>query len=134
MFYLVFRSRDFENWHQEHQYHLHCALHCRRSISNNTQTAYNTGLDLYIKFLLLLGETWSTSNLPPVSEKLLMRFATYCHEHKQLRYSTIKLYLCGVRFYYMKHGGINPMVNCGRQLGCLKSTLCALVHLLPCLF
>jgi hypothetical protein len=54
-----------------------------RQSTSNTQTAYNTGLDLYIKFLLLLGETWSTSNRPPVSEKLLMRFAAYCHEHKQ---------------------------------------------------
>jgi hypothetical protein len=29
----------------------------RQSISNNTQTAYNTGLNLYIKFFFLLGET-----------------------------------------------------------------------------
>jgi len=96
----------------------------RQSISNNTQTAYNTGLDLYIKCLLLLGETWSTSCLPPVSEKFVMRFAAYWHKHKQLRYSTIKLYLCGFIFYYMKHGGFNPMVNYGRQLECLKSILC----------
>lgn len=98
----------------------------RQSISNNTHTAYNTGFDLYIKFLLLLGEIWNTSSLPPVSEKLLMRFAAYCHEHRQLQYSTIKLYLCGVRFFYMKHGGFNPMVNHGRQLECLKSILCGI--------
>jgi len=35
-----------------------------------------------------------------------MRVAAYCQEHKQLRYSTT---MCGVRFYYMKHGGYNPM-------------------------
>ena len=62
----------------------------RQSISKNTQTAYNTGLYLYMQLLLLLGEAWSTSSLPPVSEKFLMRFSAYCHEHKQLRYSTIK--------------------------------------------
>lgn len=54
-----------------------------RQSTSNTQTAYNTGLDLYIKFVLLLGETWNTSNLPPVSEKVLIRFAAYCHEYKQ---------------------------------------------------
>ena len=54
-----------------------------RQSTSNTQTAYDTGLDLYIKFVLLLGETWNTSNLPPVSEMLLIRFAAYCYEYKQ---------------------------------------------------
>ena len=56
----------------------------------------------------------------------MIRFAASSHEHKQLRYSTIKLFLCGVIFYYVKHGGFNPMVNYGRQLECLKSILCGI--------
>jgi len=34
------------------------------------------------------------------------------------------MYLCGVRFYYMKNGGFNHMVNYRRHFECLKSISC----------
>ncbi|CAC5362450.1 unnamed protein product [Mytilus coruscus] len=75
-------------------------------LSNNTSSVYNTGIDLYIKFLLLNGSIWDKDGVSPVSESILMRFVAYCDEHKQLRHSTINLYLCGIRcgeFTVMDH-------------------------------
>ena len=80
-------------------------------------------MDLYTKFLLLQGEHIDKNGLPPVSERLLMRFVAYCDEHKKLRHSTIKLYLCGIGFYYLKHGGFNPLTSSGKLLECLSSIL-----------
>ncbi|XP_021346291.1 uncharacterized protein LOC110445819 [Mizuhopecten yessoensis] len=39
--------------------------------------------------------------MPPVSELLLMNFAAHCHQQLKLRYSTIKLYLCGIRHFFL---------------------------------
>ena len=52
-----------------------------------------------------------------------MRFAAYCDSQMQLHHSTIKLYLCGVRFYYIKYSLFNHLVKDGKTLECLKTTL-----------
>ncbi|KAJ8314560.1 hypothetical protein KUTeg_006710 [Tegillarca granosa] len=36
---------------------------------------------------------------PIVSENLLINFVTFCHQSLGLKYSTIKLYVCGIRFH-----------------------------------
>ena len=79
------------------------------AITDSTQTLYKAGYDLYKKFLLLHGNVWKSNEMPPVSENLLMRFVAFCDEHKHLKYNTVKLYLCGIRFYYLKHAGFNPL-------------------------
>ncbi|CAG2243511.1 unnamed protein product [Mytilus edulis] len=96
------------------------------SLSNNTTSVYKTGIELYTRFLLLDGLTWDKDSLPPVSETLLMRFVAYCAEHKQLCHSTIKLYLCGIRFHFLKYGGFNPLISFGKPLECLKTILIGL--------
>ncbi|XP_063418241.1 uncharacterized protein LOC134701028 [Mytilus trossulus] len=97
------------------------------AVADSTKALYNVGYEHYLKFLQLQGSTWSTFQLPPVSENLLMRFIAYCESNKHLRYSTIKSYLCGIRFYYLLKGGVNPLENfVGKPLPKLKSVLVGL--------
>ncbi|CAG2235998.1 unnamed protein product [Mytilus edulis] len=76
------------------------------AVADSTKALYNVGYEHYLKFLQLQGSTWSTFQLPPVSENLLMRFIAYCESNKHLRYSTIKSYLCGdplSRNFFISH-------------------------------
>lgn len=101
------------------------------AVSSRTLSSYNVGVDLYKRFLLLQGFVWKDNELPPVSEILLMRFVAYCDEHKNLKYSTVKLYLCGIRFYYLRFGGFNPIECNGRPMICLKTILTGLKKKVP---
>ncbi|XP_062607287.1 uncharacterized protein LOC134269078 [Saccostrea cucullata] len=104
---------------------LDCAIEnlWNHALSRSTLMAYEAGMDSYTKFLLLHGTTWDDGSLASVIERLLMRFAAFCDEHKQIKHSTIKLYLCGIRFFYLKQGGFNPMLKDGKPLECLKTIL-----------
>lgn len=52
---------------------------------------------------------WSPSVLPPINEDILIYFITHCYEIMKLQLSTIKLYLCGIRFQFLQHSGVNPL-------------------------
>lgn len=67
------------------------------SIAPSTRRSYNTGFDKYLQFLLLAGIIISV-HIPtlPVSEEYLIQFVAYCYS-SDIAYSTIKLYICGVR-------------------------------------
>ncbi|XP_071158740.1 uncharacterized protein [Mytilus edulis] len=93
------------------------------SVADSTRSHYTTGFDLYKKFSLLQGSFWTSNEMPPVSETLLMRFVAFCDEHKSLKYSTIKLYLCGIRYYYLQYAGFSPLEQYGKPLLCLQSIL-----------
>lgn len=49
--------------------------------------------------------------LPIVNETLLMYFVTHCKSVLKLKYDTIKLYLAGIRFYYIRAGHGDFMNN-----------------------
>ncbi|XP_062587031.1 uncharacterized protein LOC134248642 [Saccostrea cucullata] len=94
------------------------------SISIRTRNQYKVGLDCYIKFTLLRGLHGSVSDLPPMSEQLLIYFVAFCDDHLRLAYSTIKLYLSGIRYFYLRLKGCNPFQNnAGQNLICLQSVL-----------
>ncbi|CAC5417118.1 unnamed protein product [Mytilus coruscus] len=46
-----------------------------------------------------------------VKENLLVYFVTYCQKALNLKHQTIKLYLAGVRHYYIRYLGYDPMAN-----------------------
>ncbi|XP_063402881.1 uncharacterized protein LOC134686948 [Mytilus trossulus] len=69
------------------------------AISTGTRKTYETGFRSYTSFLLLTGVV--ALILPgcvPVNEQLLLLFVAYCTSRLHISYSTIKLYLCGIRF------------------------------------
>ena len=85
------------------------------SVSKSTRAAYNTGYKTFIQFLLLQGLIFDCSILPQTTENNLVDFVAYCFQKLKLKYSTIKLYLCGIRHAYMVQGVTSPFVNMNFQ-------------------
>ncbi|XP_069125084.1 uncharacterized protein [Argopecten irradians] len=75
-----------------------------------TWDAYNTGFTSYKTFLSLNGINWVFS-MPPVSEDLLMCFVAHCFQHLKIKAGTIELYLCDIRYMYLKAGIPKPLVS-----------------------
>lgn len=79
------------------------------SVAPSTKAVYDSALSTYKRYCLLsLGYTGLVAALPPISEDILMNFATHCHINLGLAHSTIKLYMCGLRFNYLINGLDNP--------------------------
>ena len=78
------------------------------SVSKSTRLAYNTGRRTFIQFLLLQGLVFDCSILPFVTEDILVDFVAYCFQQLKLKYGTIKLYLCGVKYGYIIQGTASP--------------------------
>lgn len=50
--------------------------------------------------------------MPPVSEELLIHYATYCHKSLQIKCSTIKLYICGIRYKFLQSAKYTVFNRC----------------------
>ena len=85
-----------------------------QSVTQSMKQVYDCGFDTYRKFMLLCNIMWN-STMPPISESFLMQFSTYCHQSLNLSYSTIKLYLCGIRYNYLIAGVANPFEGQGNN-------------------
>lgn len=81
------------------------------ALSPTTRSAYRTGSNHYLHFMVMYGMHQGNMTLPPMSEEILLRYIAYSHGVCKLTYSTIKLYLCGIRFAYMETGHRNPLCN-----------------------
>ena len=73
--------------------------------------------------------------LPILNEDVLIYFVTYCHSFLKLTWSTIKLYLAGIRFHYLQAGHANPFHALDR-LQCIiravkRSQICSSKPRLP---
>ena len=81
----------------------------KSSLSSNTQAVYHTGLHCLLTFLTMSGVNIQSGELPIIHEEVLIYFVTYCHTSLKLKWTTIKLYLAGIRFHYLKAGFSNPL-------------------------
>lgn len=81
------------------------------ALSRRTLTAYETGLQSFKTFLLMNNLVHNMDSLPRVSEDILLMYIAHCYRNLQLKYCTIKLYLCGIRFTYIKAGIACPLVR-----------------------
>lgn len=81
------------------------------ALSDNTRRAYETGVKAFYKFLFFSGVSIHSTQAPVISEEILVYFIAHCYKQLQLRYSTIKLYLCGIRFHYIRAGITSPLAN-----------------------
>lgn len=61
--------------------------------------------------MIMTGQHQGRNTLPPISEDCLIEYVSHCHGFRHLRYATIKLYLCGIRFTYLQHGLSNPLTQ-----------------------
>ncbi|VDI30919.1 Hypothetical predicted protein [Mytilus galloprovincialis] len=81
------------------------------SLSESTRLTYKSAFKCFRTFLVMNGQPCSEVNLPYVKEDLLVYFVTYCQKALNLKHQTIKLYLAGVRHYYIRFLGYDPMAN-----------------------
>ena len=81
------------------------------ALSSRTLAAYETGVQSYKTFLMMNNLIFSMDSLPVVSEDVLMLYVAHCYKTLKLKYTTIKLYLCGVRFAYLKAGIACPLIR-----------------------
>ena len=86
------------------------------AIASNTRALYNTGYSHFERFLLLNGANISLHKFPPVTEDILIYFVAHCFKVLLLKYTTIKLYLCGIRHVYLKSGYRNPLKTSRQDL------------------
>ncbi|XP_033736948.1 uncharacterized protein LOC117325109 [Pecten maximus] len=79
------------------------------AIAPSTRQAYTTGFNVYIRFLIMAGILMNASfSDVPVSEDLLLSFVAHCFSALELSYSTIKLYMCGIRFICLEKNINHP--------------------------
>ncbi|XP_071112966.1 uncharacterized protein [Haliotis cracherodii] len=77
------------------------------AISRQTRTAYSTGFQCYLKFMLkfsLFNTLGASSGLPPVNDAYLQYFLAHCFGFLKLSHDTVKTYLAGIRFTYLQAG------------------------------
>ncbi|XP_071089365.1 uncharacterized protein [Haliotis cracherodii] len=77
------------------------------AISRQTRTAYSTGFQCYLKFMLkfsLFTTLGASSGLPPVNDAYLQYFLAHCFGFLKLSHDTVKTYLAGIRFTYLQAG------------------------------
>ena len=79
------------------------------SIAKSTRETYEAGFKTYVRFLLLTGViAFIVPNNIPVNEEYLINFVAHCNSRLKISYSTIKLYLCGIRFKCLEQGVSYP--------------------------
>lgn len=91
------------------------------ALSTRTLSAYETGLQSFKTFLIMNNLVSSMESLPVVSEDIVMLYIAHCYKTLKIRYTTIKLYLCGIRFAYLKAGIPCPLIRTDNS-PCLRIT------------
>jgi hypothetical protein len=96
-----------------------------KSISVNTRAVYQQGFQAYKQFLAMYNVSFDHA-FPPISQELLIYFVAYCQHTLSLKYTTIKLYLSGIRFTYLEKGIPNPFQSNCQSMERLKLILNAI--------
>ena len=58
-----------------------------------------------------MNSAFDSGRLPDISEDIVINFVTYCQNVLHLRHDTIKLYLSGIRFHYIKANNVDILSN-----------------------
>ena len=76
------------------------------SLEPSTRSTYKSGFECFLRFLVLSRVCLDISGvkLPSIDENVLVYFVTHCQNQLKLRYETIKTYLAGIKFFYLKNG------------------------------
>ena len=62
-------------------------------------------------FLMMNNISSDVRTLPEVTEDVFILYIAYCFDILHIKYSTIKLYLSGIRFEYLETGTKCPLIN-----------------------
>ncbi|CAC5389915.1 unnamed protein product [Mytilus coruscus] len=96
-----------------------------KSINSATRDVYTSGYKCFLKFRTSPFEGENIGNvMSNISEDILICFVSYCQSVLGLKYSTIKLYLAGIRHFSIANCSVNPLVdNVGKPLLRLQNIL-----------
>jgi hypothetical protein len=100
--------------------------YCTNAIADSTRKLYTTGFNTLIQFLLMsdiYSQSVNTSYPPIITVQTLIYFVGHCANFLNLRHQTIKLYLAGVRYFYMYHDVVCPLSYPGTDLSKLHLVL-----------
>lgn len=87
------------------------------ALAPRTQQSYSSGMQCFRTFLTMYNlMPTSSRDTPNISEDILIHFITHCHSALSLRYATIKSYLCGIRFTFLRAGLRNPLIDSQGQV------------------
>lgn len=78
-------------------------------LGEQTKAVYSTGKRCYDYFATMHGYSDRFGNIQLPAEQNLIFFVCYCADILKIRYTTIKLYLCGIRFYFIESHGRDPL-------------------------
>lgn len=96
------------------------------AIADSTRAIYQSAFEAYKKFLTM-NNMLHVNHPLLVTEDSLMAYVTYCFNSLKLSHATIKLYLCGIRFYCLLLGIPSPFDNqvcdCGATMQRLRLVL-----------
>ena len=73
-------------------------------INRSTRTVYEAGFRAFHRFSSTYPFGYLSHTHPAISEDILIYFVAHCVSSLHLKYSTIKTYLAGTRFAYIKAG------------------------------
>ena len=79
------------------------------SLSESTKTTYKAGLNCFLRFMHMNRLSCVNNILPKIDEDFLIYFVTFCRNTLNLKHETIKLYLAGIRHYYIRDGLGDPL-------------------------
>jgi len=85
-------------------------------IAPRTRTQYECGYSAYVTFLSMIGVLGANSCMPPLTEESLIHFATHCFKNLHMTCSTIKMYICGIRYKYLESGKNSVFSNASDKL------------------
>uniref|UniRef100_A0ABM0MB28 Uncharacterized protein LOC102801901 n=1 Tax=Saccoglossus kowalevskii TaxID=10224 RepID=A0ABM0MB28_SACKO len=83
----------------------------RAALSARTIGSYSTGVRAWLRFTALSEIPGQSTSHPRISEDILIYFVTHCATNLHLKYTTIKVYLAGIRNYYILGGYPNPLLT-----------------------
>ncbi len=94
------------------------------ALSPSTRQVYASGVKCFKTFCSIYGYLHDLVSLPVPTEKLFIAFIVYCAKRKFIAFSSIKLYLAGVRHAYIIRGLGDPLKDkSGHEWDLFKLTL-----------
>ena len=76
-----------------------------------TRKVYESGYNLFRRFILIYGASDSTGIIPFPTEDILTRFIAYCSHVQKLSHSALKVYLAGIRHHFIVAHGRDPFMG-----------------------
>jgi site-specific recombinase XerD len=83
------------------------------ALSKSTLATYSSALSTFLRYLALSSQAPHpiATTLPNITERTLINFVTYCKNVLNFKFDTVKLYLAGIRFHYIKSNNIDVLAN-----------------------